>query len=44
MAGYFGMPMNKRGLAIVDGETVYGGVSSKYREFLPGSAACIRKA
>ncbi|MDR2044638.1 MAG: extracellular solute-binding protein [Clostridium sp.] len=33
-AGYFGMPMNNKGLAVVDGETVYGGVSAQYREFL----------
>ncbi|MBQ7841510.1 MAG: extracellular solute-binding protein [Lachnospiraceae bacterium] len=34
MAGYFGLPLNKYGFSIVDGETVYGGTSSQYREFL----------
>lgn len=43
MAGYFGMPMNKKGLAIVDGETVYGGVSSKYREFLSWFSGMYQK-
>ena len=43
MAGYFGMPMNKKGLAIVDGETVYGGVSSKYREFLSWVSGMYQK-
>ena len=43
MAGYFGMPMNKNGLAIVDGETVYGGVSSKYREFLSWFSGMYQK-
>lgn len=34
MTGWFGVPMNKYGEAIVDGEAVYGGVSSEYRQFL----------
>lgn len=34
MAGWFGLPMNKEGVAIVDGEVVFGAVSSQYREFL----------
>ncbi|GIO41205.1 extracellular solute-binding protein [Paenibacillus apis] len=34
MAGWFGMPMDKFGLAIVDGEVVYGGASDAYRNFL----------
>lgn len=34
MAGYFGMPMDKRGFAIYNGEVVYAGVSPEYREFL----------
>lgn len=34
MAGWFGMPMDKFGLAIVDGEAVYGGASDAYRNFL----------
>ena len=32
MAGWFGLPMNKEGVAIVDGEVVFGAVSSQYRE------------
>ena len=34
MAGWFGLPMNKEGVAIVDGEVVFGAVSNQYREFL----------
>jgi len=34
MAGYFGMPMNKLGFALVGDDTVYAGVSKEYREFL----------
>ena len=34
MAGYFGLPMNKLGIAIQDEKVVYGGVSNTYREFL----------
>ena len=34
LAGWFGMPMNKQGLAMIDGEVVYGGTSTAYREFL----------
>jgi putative aldouronate transport system substrate-binding protein len=34
MAGWFGMPMNKLGVAIQDEKVVYGGISSTYREFL----------
>jgi len=34
MAGYFGMPMTKEGLTVVDGETAYAGLSSEYRQCL----------
>ncbi|GIO38023.1 ABC transporter substrate-binding protein [Paenibacillus antibioticophila] len=34
MAGWFGMPMDKFGLAIVDEKVVYGGASDAYRNFL----------
>ena len=34
MAGYFGLPMNKLGIAIQNEKVVYGGVSDTYREFL----------
>lgn len=34
MAGYFGLPMNKLGIAIQNEKVVYGGVSNTYREFL----------
>lgn len=34
LTGYFGLPMNKNGLAIKDGETVYAAMSSEYRECL----------
>lgn len=34
MTGWFGLPMDKNGLTVKDGETAYGGISSKYREFL----------
>lgn len=34
MAGWFGMPMNKQGVAIVNDKVVYGGVSEDYRTFL----------
>lgn len=34
MAGWFGMPMNKYGMALLGDEVVYGGVSQTYREFL----------
>lgn len=34
MAGYFGMPMTKEALTVVDGETAYAGLSSEYRQCL----------
>lgn len=34
LAGWFGLPMNRLGLALVDGEFVFAGVSAQYREFL----------
>jgi putative aldouronate transport system substrate-binding protein len=34
MAGWFGMPMNKYGIALKDEKVVYGGASKAYREFL----------
>lgn len=34
MAGWFGLPMNKVGMAILNDEVVYGGISKTYREFL----------
>ncbi len=35
MAGYFGMPMDKRGFTVLDnGETAFAATSAKYREFL----------
>lgn len=34
MAGWFGMPMNKYGVTILDGKAMYAGTSSAYREFL----------
>lgn len=34
MTGYFGLPMNKNGLSIQNGETVYAGISPQYRQFL----------
>lgn len=34
MAGWFGLPMDKYGISILDGEAVYGGISNTYREFL----------
>ncbi|MBU5670355.1 extracellular solute-binding protein [Paenibacillus brevis] len=34
MAGWFGMPMDKFGLAVVGEEVVYGGASEAYRNFL----------
>ena len=34
MAGWFGFPMDSRGVGILDGEVAYGGVSAQYRELL----------
>lgn len=34
MAGWFGLPMNKFGIGIQNGEVVYAGASKTYREFL----------
>ena len=34
MAGWFGLPMDNEGVAIVDDQVVFGAVSNKYREFL----------
>lgn len=34
MTGWFGLPMDKFGIGIQDGEIVYAGISSTYREFL----------
>lgn len=34
MAGWFGMPMDKVGIAIKDDKVAYGGVSKEYRQFL----------
>lgn len=35
MAGYFGLPMNKQGLTVLDnGETAFAATSDTYREFL----------
>ncbi|MDE7030028.1 MAG: extracellular solute-binding protein [Lachnospiraceae bacterium] len=34
MTGYFGLPMSKEGLTVVDGENAYAGISSQYRECL----------
>ncbi len=34
MTGYFGLPMNNRALGILDGKTVFAGISPQYREFL----------
>lgn len=34
MTGWFGLPMDKNGIGIQDGEIVYAGISSTYREFL----------
>ena len=34
MTGYFGMPMTKEALTVVDGETAYAGLSSEYRQCL----------
>lgn len=34
MAGWFGLPMDNEGVAIVDDQVVFGAVSSQYREFL----------
>ena len=34
MTGWFGLPMNKVGMGILDGEVTYAGISSQYREFL----------
>ena len=37
MAGWFGLPMDNEGVAIVDDQVVFGAVSNKYREFLSWS-------
>ncbi len=34
MTGYFGMPMTKEALTVVDGETAYAGLSKEYRQCL----------
>lgn len=34
MTGWFGLPMNKYGIGIQNGEVVYAGASKTYREFL----------
>ena len=34
MTGWFGLPMDKYGVAIQEDKVVYGGVSKQYREFL----------
>lgn len=34
MTGWFGLPMNKYGIGIQNGEVVYAGTSKTYREFL----------
>ncbi len=34
MAGWFGMPMDKYGVAVKDDKVVYGGASDAYRKFL----------
>lgn len=34
MCGWFGMPMNKNGIAILGDKVVYGGTSKTYRDFL----------
>ncbi len=34
MTGWFGLPMNRQGIGLLNGEVVYGGISNTYREFL----------
>lgn len=34
MTGYFGLPMDKKGMGIKDGETVFAALSSEYRQCL----------
>ena len=34
MTGWFGLPMNKTGIGMLNEEVTYGGISSTYREFL----------
>lgn len=34
MTGYFGLPMNKEGFSVQNGETVWAATSTPYREFL----------
>lgn len=34
MTGWFGLPMGKSGIGILDDEVVFAGASSTYREFL----------
>lgn len=34
MTGWFGFPMDKTGIGVLDEKVTYGGISSQYREFL----------